>query len=432
MNPTFWQVKKEVLMKILSGRSFQTACLAALLLLLTPQAYGGGLYIYEMANPADVGTAGAGLAAKAQDASTVYANPAGMTRIKTPEVFAGATFMYLHSPFDSDSSTTVSGPDGDTSEVFGGGNFAYVHPLGEDWAVGVSMQNFFGLSLKWGDNWVGRYQSTEEWLIAPQVQPTVAYRVNDWFSIGAGAALTVGYLKAEGEIYDPGTGDDGSFNYSDTDFAVQGNFGLMIEPNEDTRIGIRYLSQTKLEFNNDISLHGVNPALKQGVRNLGDLEIDIYIPQSLNVSGFYQINKDWAILGSVGWEDWSRFGRLQIGFSSTGEDNLDIKAKDAYHFGIGGQYQWNSDLLISFGFSFDSEMFEDSDRPINLHMGDMYRYGTGFTYDLHENFTIGAALEVMWEGDLPVKPSSSAGGDVSGEYSDVWFIFPSIYGIWRF
>ncbi len=84
------------------------------------QSLAGGAYIYETANTTDIGTAGAGLAAKAQDASVVFNNPAGMTRIHQPEIQAGGTLLYLKAPFDSGSGTTITGPDSNTTEFFAG------------------------------------------------------------------------------------------------------------------------------------------------------------------------------------------------------------------------------------------------------------------------------------------------------------------------
>jgi long-chain fatty acid transport protein len=77
---------------------------------------------------------------------------------------------------------------------------------------------------------VGRYSAVSVAVLASQLQPTVAYKVTDWLSVGAGAALTMGYGsdKLRVRSFSPG-GDDGKLRYSDTDFAVQGNFGVMIE-----------------------------------------------------------------------------------------------------------------------------------------------------------------------------------------------------------
>ena len=70
-------------------------------------AYAGAAYIYEMANPSDTGYAGAGLAGRANDAGTVFTNPAGMTRFKESTALAGLTMLYLYAPFNPDKDTTV-------------------------------------------------------------------------------------------------------------------------------------------------------------------------------------------------------------------------------------------------------------------------------------------------------------------------------------
>jgi len=157
---------------LISGGSLVWIC--------TGPAHAGGLYIYEMGNPSDTGYAGAGLAGRAGDAGTVFTNPAGMTRFKEPTIQAGITPFYLNAPFNPDENTTVDGSDGDSNLVFAGANFAYIHPVTDNAVLGVSIGNHFGLLLDWGDNWVGHYVSTEIALLAPQLQPTAAYKVTDW------------------------------------------------------------------------------------------------------------------------------------------------------------------------------------------------------------------------------------------------------------
>jgi long-chain fatty acid transport protein len=197
-------------------------------MLCTGFAYAGAAYIYEMANPSDTGYAGAGLAGRANDAGTVFTNPAGMTRFKKSTYMAGVTPLYIDASFNSDQNTTATGPDKGVYEFLSGGSFAAIVPVGDRLAFGISLQNYFGLALEWDDQWVGRYEATEVALIAPQLQPTVAYKVNNWLSLGAGAGLTLGYLKDEARVDnpDPNSGD-GKLKYDDTDFAVQGNFGVM-------------------------------------------------------------------------------------------------------------------------------------------------------------------------------------------------------------
>jgi long-chain fatty acid transport protein len=302
--------------------------------------------------------------------------------------------------------------------------------VSDDLKLGISMQNFFGLSLDWGDNWVGRYISTQTTLIAPQLQPTAAYRVTDWLSIGAGAGLTLGYLKDKAEVKSliPG-GDDGRYEYSDTDFAVQGNFGIMIEPSENTRFGVRYLTDTDLDFKDKIDASNVGPVFG----NLPRLDLGMKMPQSVMAGIYHRLNDQWAILGSVGWDDWSRFGRINVDFSATGVDTtVDANFDDTWHFGVGAEYQYNTDLMLTAGFSYDSSMSDSDTRPINLPLGEMYRYGVGLKYRKSYKVTLGGGFSFLWEGDLPVKTAGSEReGFVSGQYDNVFLAFLSFYVQWR-
>jgi len=392
-------------------------------------AHAGALNIYEMANPSDTGYAGAGLAARAEDAGTVFSNPAGMTRFKESIGQAGLTPLYINAPFDPDKNTTVDGIDGDTNLLFAGANFAYIYPVSEDFRLGVSLGNYYGLVLDWGDNWVGRYKSTNVALIAPQLQPTVAYKVNEWFSIGAGIGLTLGYLKDEAKVKSliPGK-EDGSFKFSDTAFAFQGNFGIMFEPSERTRIGVRYLTETDLDFKDNIEFSNVGPIYD----GLPEVKLGMKIPRSIMTGVYHRFNDKWAILGSVGWDDWSSFGRVNVNLSGTKVDTtVDAGFDDTWHLGVGAEYQYNSQLMLTVGFSYDSSMMDSDTRPINLPLGDMYRFAGGFKYRMSNGVTLGSGLSFLWMGDLEVKQAGNGiEGFVSGQYDNLFIPFLSFYVQW--
>jgi long-chain fatty acid transport protein len=411
------KLKKMALLILITGGILSVICPGF--------AYAGALYIYETGNPTDTGYAGAG---------TVFTNPAGMTRFQESTYLAGITPLYLHAPFNPDENTTVSGSDGDTNEFFAGGSFAYIRPMGDRLRLGVSFQNFFGLALNWGDNWVGRYEATKVALIAPQLQPTAAYKVNNWLSIGAGAGLTLGYLADEARVenLDPNL-SDGKLKYDDTDFAVQGNFGVMIEPSDRTRIGVRYLTETELDFKDNIYFSGVGPAIADLTKSVGKLDLGMKMPQSVMAGIFHQVNDEWAILGSVGWDDWSRFSRVHVRVDGTGINQVvDAGFDDTWHVGVGTQYQYNPKLMLTAGFSYDSSMSDSDTRPIMLPLGAMYRYGLGFKYQKSDDLLLGGGLSFFWEGDLKVKPGGGgAAGQVSGQYENVYITFLSLYVQWK-
>jgi len=409
-------------------------------MILPARTWAGGAYIYETGNPTDIGLGSAGLAARAQDPGTVFTNPAGMTRFRQSELLLTGYALYLHAPFDPDSNTTASGSDGSTSELFPGGSAAYVHPLSPKMALGISVQNYFGLSLDWSDDWVGRYEGVSTTLIAPQVQPSVAYKVNDWLSVGAGAALTLGYLsdKTRVNTLDPAR-DDGKLRYSDTDFAVQGNFGLMVAPSDRTRIGLRYLTETDLDFKDRINVSGTGPGLgPNGLISLATpangLDLGMKMPQSVMLGTYHELNEQWAILGSVGWDDWSEFSRVRVRVVDTEIDTVvDAGFRDVWHFGAAAQYRYSPQWLLSAGFSYDTSMATDATRPLILPLGSMYRYGAGFTYQKRKDLTLGAAMEFLYEGNLPIKETGGAlSGEVSGKYENVSLTFLTFYANWKF
>jgi long-chain fatty acid transport protein len=407
--------------------------------LCTDLAYAGALYIYEMANPSDVGYAGAGLTVRAGDAGTVFTNPAGMTRMKKPTYQAGVQPLYIDANWDSDSSTTATGPDKGVYEIFSGAGFAYVRPVWDKFRLGISVQNYFGLALEWDNKWVGRHEVTKAAIIAPQVQPTIAYQVTNWLSIGAGAGLTMGFLADEAKVknLDPSLGD-GRLKYEDTDFAVQGNFGIMIEPSDKTRIGLRYLTETDLNFSDNVYLTGVGPEIADQVKGDGNLGIDIKMPQSLMAGIFHQFNDQWAFLGSVGWDDWSEFSKVHIRVDGTGlSETVHAGFDDTWHVGLATEYQYSPKWMFTAGFSYDSSMSKGSTRPMELPIGHMYRYGLGVKYSKSDDLLLGAGLSFLWEGDMKTiaagtgSADNPSGGRVSGEYKDVSITFLSLYAQWR-
>ena len=106
------------------SRYFLTGIILASLIASSAQA--GGLYLYELGTP-DVVASAAGWAARAQDASTAFTNPAGMTRLEKSELLVGVQPLYLHAKFSPDADTTTSVSVGDASTWLPAGGLYYVH-----------------------------------------------------------------------------------------------------------------------------------------------------------------------------------------------------------------------------------------------------------------------------------------------------------------
>ena len=417
---------------IMNHTTFASRLLALVACTLLPATtYAGALYFYELANASESSYGGAGMVARANDAGTVFTNPAGMTRFDEREIMAGATGVFIDSDFRTGPDNTVDGSSrGVNHRIVPGGSFAYLRPLSDRLKVGISVGNYFGLALDWDDSWVGRYSSVNIALLAPQLQPAVAYKVNDWLSVGGGAALTLGYMydKMRLKSLTPG-GEDGKLRISDTDLAVQGNFGVMLQPWKHTRIGIRYLTETDLDFEEDPNTSWKDP-LGNALGNPDtDLDLGVTMPQEVQVAVHHQWSDRLNLLGNVGWTDISEFARVQVSVDDNGIPGTTVDAgfRDVWNFGIGAEYQWKPDLELTAGFQMDTSMSTDRTRPIVIPIGALYRYALGFKYKRRQDLTLGGGLTFIWEGNLPVKET----GGLTGKYKNVSLTIASFYARWH-
>src|SRR5438552_4839667 len=123
--------------------------LLALAVTLSGTAGAGGMMVYELGS-ADVGLASAGYGARAQDASTVFTNPAGMTRLEGNQFLGAGQILWGNTKFSIGSGTShelggdnggyVVGHDG---WFPGGGGFAS-YTVSPDVKLGFALAGNFG------------------------------------------------------------------------------------------------------------------------------------------------------------------------------------------------------------------------------------------------------------------------------------------------
>jgi long-chain fatty acid transport protein len=152
------------------------------------------------------------------------------------------------------------------------------------------------------------------------------------------------------------------------------------------------------------------------------------MPQTISAAIHHQWSDDVALLGSVGWEEFSEFGKVQVGLNETGiTTTLDEDFRDVWHFGVGTEYKYAPGWEMTLGFSVDSSMATDRTRPITIPLGTLYRYAIGFKREVRDDLTVGGGLTWLWEGNLPVKDTNG----VSGKYRRVSLTFLSFYASWH-
>src|SRR5262247_1580522 len=217
-------------------------------------AWAAAIWLYEMATP-DQGTAAAGRAALAVDASTAWLNPAGMTRLDRSQLLIGAGALVIQSSFDVAPGTTQSGGDGNITSALPLGSGYYVQSFARapDFKLGVSLTTLPGLAADYGDTWAGRYFVEKVALIGVALSGTAAYRILPWLSVGGGLSLGHSHLAQDTALNNVlDRLPDGTVEIRSDAWGVGGLFGILIEPTPNTRIGVQYTSPMTFQYNNII------------------------------------------------------------------------------------------------------------------------------------------------------------------------------------
>jgi long-chain fatty acid transport protein len=383
-------------------------------------ANAGGLYLYEIGT-GDLGFAGAGTAARAEDASTVYANPAGMTRLAGNQFTVAGQALYGDAEFKLDGTGALKGGNpGNSIGWMPGGSAFYSHSISDRLKVGVGFYGNYGLAEKFGSQWAGRHLIDQTVLMAGTLQPTVAYRIDDQWSLGAGLTANYGYFKLQ-RVEILGTGR--KFDAQDHDWQFGARLGVMFEPSKTTRFGVVWTSEIEYDFDVDLTIRGVIP----GVFRTFPTKIKTYAPQQLMASGYHQLNDRWAITGNLGWQEWSRFAKSSAeAFGNTVTSSLQVQ--DTWHAAFGAQYQYSAKAKISAGVAYDSSMYDhQSQTSFALPNGATWRFGTGVQYVLTPQSDLGLAIEYARSDS-----SSVPGTALSGGYNHPDMVFMAVNYSHRF
>jgi long-chain fatty acid transport protein len=426
-----------------------TALAVAVAVLLAGSAEAGGLLLYEFGT-AEPGLAAAGYAARAQDASTAFTNPAGMTRLEGTQVLAGGQLMWLNTEFSVDADTSPGLGSGDGGRAFasdgyvpGGGAFA-VHRLTPEVTVGFSVAGNFGSMLDYDDDWAGRYRVQDADLLGISFVPSIAYRVNDRLSLGGGINAVYGIFDQQVAINNalPSLAD-GRLEIDDNTQSWGGNLGVLYELAPGTRLGLTYTSEIELDFRGPARFSGIGPILSALLQSRGllDAKVDVgaKVPQQLMGSGYHEIDARWALLGNLGWQDWSEFGEVEIGIDNS-QDPVSLtnplSFDDTWHVAVGAQYRANADWTVNLGMAYDSGFQDGDDVSPLFPVNDAWRVGAGGERQASETLRWGFTGELIFGGTLNVDkrstlpPALGGRGNLVGAYEDTMSIVFTVYGNW--
>ena len=118
------------------------------------------------------------------------------------------------------------------------------------------------------------------------------------------------------------------------------------------------------------------------------MDTDLTFPQAIRSSIYHELNQQWAMLGSVAWEDWSDLESINIS-GRRGSVVIPRNWKDTYKFAAGVHYRPTETWLLQAGIAYDTSPVDSDDRPPDMPIDRQIRYATGVQYKWSQDFSLG-------------------------------------------
>jgi long-chain fatty acid transport protein len=361
--------------------------------MLATSVEAGGLYVNEFSTTSQ-SNSGAGRGAWAPDASATLHNPAAMTRLDDHGFAGGFSALFGEVHFDSE-----TGSDGGNQAGFAPiASFSYAHKVSDRVRFGFSFFSISGSILSPSNDWAGRSQLTDLSLLTISMTPTLAVRVTDWLSVGAGPVVTYGVLN-----WDLRGPNENFIRLNDLDdWEASGRIGFLLHPSDDISISIFYNSKTDFSLNGEFN----------GPANLNpSLDLDLPLAQFVEVSGYWQATEKVGLLATFNWEDWSEADDLSVQLGAAPTIGATTGFKDTYKIAVGANYQLNEDWLLQTGLSYDTSALQNKNRIAALPIDEQIRFSLGGVYALTEATNLGLSFVYLNLGQGEIRT-----GSVNGDY----------------
>lgn len=392
--------------------------------LASSQLFASGFALNEQ-SISSMGTGFAGRSSSAEDASTVFGNPAGMSRLKREQFTVGGAAVIAK--------TDISGPgsnlgetDGDMVPVVGVPMGYYVKPIDDHWSVGFGIYVPFGLVTDYGSDDAARYWGKKSHVQVVTFQPTVSYAFNDKVSIGFGPTIN----RIEGELgsslinpFTPGR-NDGEVKIKGDDTAVGYNIGILVQATDRTRVGLTYHSMVDYELEGKTRVS--TPLIGPFNGNKFDASLKIKTPESVDLSVTHELDDQWTLYAGSTWTRWSRLENITVqndvpaplagsAFQTITEEQ---NWHDTWAHAIGASYKVNKEWVLRTGFTVDQSPTNNHDRSPRIPTGDRRIFSLGAGWSPNDDMTIDVAYSYLWEEDTKVNQVSATKGSYQAKYEN--------------
>jgi len=418
------------------------------------------------------GTSYAGAAAVAEDASTIYFNPAGMTRLSGQQIVVAGHVVSPQADFTNAGSTDafgqpLQGANSSTGDPALIPNFYYSLQMTDDTFFGVGINVPFGLATEYDDGWVGRYHALNSEISSININPSFAWKATETLSVGFGISLQYVDLSLTNNIDSYAacvnlasqsggafTGPDcalaGMVEFGDaaTDSHVKlegdsveigWNAGIMLDLKDNSRMGIAYRSAIKHNVEGDSTYalyQGLQPfadnftaASGFNVLQSGALEATAELPDSFSVSFAGEINDKWTALVDWTWTGWGKLDVItirQAGGVPGQEPTLELNYRNTNRYSLGALYHHTDKLVYRGGIAYDETPIrspESTSARIPGNNRTWLSFGAG--YDISDKWTVDVGYSHLFISDTEINNggASSSNATLVGSYESSVDIF---------
>jgi len=400
-----------------SQKKLLPVAVGAALATLGTGAFASGFQIQEQ-NASGLGLAYSGMAAAVQDASTAFWNPAGQTRLQGIQGAFALSYIIPDTKYTDGPSPppAVSNFNPAAGNGGNGGDSALVPAMygtwliNPQWSVGLGINAPFGLATEWSAPWQGQFHALRSEIETLNINPTVAFKVNNDISIGAGisyqrlkATLTSAANLAGTSIAQV-EGDDWAWGWN-----IGALFNLV---SPDTQLGLTYRSTIGYTVEGNLTVTGVPVATP--------VKADIKLPSNFSVGISHRLNPKIRLLADWTWTGWDTIQQLTIVNANTGAtaQQTNLSFKNSWRVGGGVEWEVHPQWLLRGGLAYDTSPVQDQFRTPRLPDNDRTWLSLGARFAPSPNWWLDFGYTYIWvnDGNSQLTPNTLPPGNLVGTY----------------
>ena len=371
------------------------------------------------------GRAYAGAGIVGDDLSAVHYNPAGMTLLPGTQMQAGSVWIEVNAEYDGDLGASENGRYKGQAIPAG-----YItHQLTDDVWLGLGLTVPFGMGTDYDKGWEGAERGYTSTILTFDINPNVAWEVNDFLSVGGGISLQYAKAKLGARLLNEAGYNVGNGKINADSWDWGWNFGAMLTLSEKLRFGLSYRSSITHDAEGDFDYEpsSISPLPAKTF----DSKATVKTPDTIMFTATWEATDNLRLSSLIRWAKWSNFKALTIendGFASKTYDN---DWEDTWLFSVGADYKLNDAWTVRGGVAYEKDpMSDNKKRMAVIPDTDRLWLSVGATWHAAKNFQIDGGFSYL--KGIGNRDLYKENGNKLGKYKSLDAVILGIQGQYRF